>query len=410
MPSFVRRLVHSRLILSCFASCLAPSTSFVHVPRYIAIMPVTTRTTRTTTTFVPLLDDVSGKRTRRTLAFLAPDDASSSSSVPGDETTPSNNNKPTKKIKKEEEEEPQQQQQQQLVVVTTPKKATRKKSTTTTKSSTPRKKVVTPEPGSLDPPKGWDTIYSLVEELRADRSAPVDENGSEALPQRDLGLKVFRFQVLIALMLSSQTKDAVVGDAIRALQKHGLTVDNISATSAETLNSLIQKVGFHNNKTKYIKATVEVLRDEYDGDIPSTATDMMKLSGVGPKMAYIVENVAWDKSSGIGVDTHMHRMFNELKWVTSKNPEQTRIQLESWLPRDKWETINLLWVGFGQEVQQFKPKMLGKALDCSRPAEALRLIKRLGLDYKKEAIKAGLEEKLHQVHSTTTTKKINTEE
>lgn len=184
---------------------------------------------------------------------------------------------------------------------------------------------------------------------------------------------------------------------MRALQEHGLTVENISATPAEELNQLIQKVGFHNNKTKYIKQAVEVLKEEYDGDIPPTAVDMMKLAGVGPKMAFIVENVAWGITSGVGVDTHMHRIFNELKWVTSKNPEQTRIQLESWLPRDKWDTINYLWVGFGQEVQQFKPKMLEKALNCSRPIDALRLVKRLGLDYKKEATKAGLEEKLQQV-------------
>ena len=181
---------------------------------------------------------------------------------------------------------------------------------------------VTPDPGLVVvPPQGWETIYSLVEELRSDRSAPVDTNGSEALPQRDLGDKVFRFQVLVALMLSSQTKDGVVGDTMRALQQHGLTVDNISATSAEELNKIIHKVGFHNNKTKYIKQVVEVLKEEYQGDIPPSAEEMMQLSGVGPKMAFIVENVAWGKSTGIGVDTHMHRMFNELKWVNSKNPE-----------------------------------------------------------------------------------------
>ena len=225
----------------------------------------------------------------------------------------------------------------------------------------------------------------------------MDSDGGEALPQRHLGDKVYRFQVLVALMLSSQTKDAVVGDAMRALQEHGLTVDNICATSPEKLNELIRRVGFHNNKTKYIKEAADVLKAQYDGDIPADAQEMMKLSGVGPKMAFIVENIAWNKCTGIGVDTHMHRMFNELKWVTSKNPEQTRIQLESWLPRDKWTKINYLWVGFGQEVQQFKPKMLQKALECSRPVDALKLIKQLGLDYKKEGSKLGFDEQIQAV-------------
>jgi hypothetical protein len=111
-------------------------------------------------------------------------------------------------------------------------------------------------------------------------------------------------------------------------------------------------------------------------------------------MAFICENVVWNKQSGIGVDTHMHRLFNVLGWVKSKTPEQTRVQLEAWYPRDKWDEVNLLWVGFGQEVQQFKPKILRKALDCSRPAEALRLLKRCGLDYHKEGKKLDLEEEI----------------
>jgi len=54
----------------------------------------------------------------------------------------------------------------------------------------------------------------------------------------------------------------------------------------------------------------------------------MELGGVGPKMAHIIMKVAWDETSGIGVDTHMHRIFNNLKWVKSKIPEETMLQLE----------------------------------------------------------------------------------
>ena len=114
------------------------------------------------------------------------------------------------------------------------------------------------------------------------------------------------------------------------------------------------------------------------------------------KMAYIIENIAWNRVTGIGIDTHMHRMFNELRWVKSKNPQQTRTQLEAWLPREKWRTVNKLWVGFGQEVQQFKPKLLRKALTCSRPNDALRLIKKLGLDYVKEGAKLNLTDEIRQ--------------
>jgi len=191
-------------------------------------------------------------------------------------------------------------------------------------------------------------------------------------------------------MLSSQTKDAVVGDAMRKLQNYGLDVEQIRDIDVEELKVLIGKVGFYNNKAKYMKRAAEILIDEYGGDIPSTADEMMKLPGVGPKMAYIIESIVFNKSTGIGVDTHMHRIFNDLKWVKSKTPEQTREQLEGWLPKDRWGELNALFVGFGQESQQQKEKILKKALACSRPSDALKLLKKVGMDVKKEGEKYGL--------------------
>jgi endonuclease III len=261
-----------------------------------------------------------------------------------------------------------------------------------------KKRVVTPEPGSHGPPAGWEDIYALVVELRKDRTAPCDDSGCEALPDRTQTPRDFRFQVLISLMLSSQTKDATVGEAIRSMQKANvLNVESIVAMDASELNSYINKVGFHNNKTKFIKQTVEILKEKFDNDIPPAASIMMELPGVGPKMAYICENVAWNRQTGIGVDTHMHRLFNALNWVKSNTPEQTRVQLESWLPRDKWAEVNLLWVGFGQEAQQFKPKIIEKAIHCSQPAKALRLLKRCGLDYAKEGKKLGIDAEIKAI-------------
>jgi endonuclease-3 len=175
-------------------------------------------------------------------------------------------------------------------------------------TTSPRKRIKI-EPGSLSPPHDWERIYNLVKELRVDKTAPCDIDGGEALPEKHLGQKVYRYQVLTALMLSSQTKDAIVGEAMRGLQKHGLTVENIHSTEDTILNQLIGRVGFHNNKTKYIKQVAEILVLQYNGDIPRTADEMIALPGVGPKMAYIVESIVYGTSSGIGVDTHMHRML-----------------------------------------------------------------------------------------------------
>lgn len=71
---------------------------------------------------------------------------------------------------------------------------------------------------------------------------------------------------------------------------------------------------------------------------------MVSLPGVGPKMAHICMRVAWNIVTGIGVDVHVHRISNRLKWVPkeTKEPEQTRIALEKWLPFEEWAEVNEL--------------------------------------------------------------------
>ncbi|KAJ1492066.1 hypothetical protein T484DRAFT_1881661, partial [Baffinella frigidus] len=131
------------------------------------------------------------------------------------------------------------------------------------RACSPRKLAVKIEPGSLTPPEGWKEIYDLVWELRkerdapeiydlvwewrTERDAPVDWAGSEALGVDEQG-RVDKYHVLVALMLSSQTKDQVVADAMRKLKARGLTMANVVAMPDEELDGYIAKVGFHNNK------------------------------------------------------------------------------------------------------------------------------------------------------------------
>jgi len=246
-------------------------------------------------------------------------------------------------------------------------------------SSSPSKKRVPILPGSLTPPEGWKEVYDLVWELRLARDAPVDWAGCEVVGKGD------EFHILVALMLSSQTKDQVVSDAMQALKawpRGGLSVDSILAMTDVELDSMIAKVGFHNNKTKYIKQTAQILKDNHGGRVPQTAEELCSLPGIGPKMAYIILSAAFGIVDGIGVDTHMHRIFNVLSWVTSKTPEQTREQLEGWLPRSEWPHVNVLFVGLGQGTQQpaERHRLLRRCVDCSRPADALRLVHRIGAD------------------------------
>ncbi|XP_060116943.1 endonuclease III-like protein 1 [Heteronotia binoei] len=201
-------------------------------------------------------------------------------------------------------------------------------------------------------PKNWQRQLDNIREMRKARDAPVDQMGAEKCFDSEAPPKVKRYQVLLSLMLSSQTKDQVTSVAMMRLREHGLTVDNILDMDDATLGQLIYPVGFWKSKVHYIKETSAILKRDYGGDIPKTVAELVKLPGVGPKMAHLAMAIAWQNISGIGVDTHVHRISNRLKWVKkeTKLPEETRLQLENWLPRELWSEINWILVGFGQQI------------------------------------------------------------
>ena len=223
----------------------------------------------------------------------------------------------------------------------------------TEKTSRKRKKVVKNEESEPigNEPQNWKTILDNIKKMRSERNAVVDTKGAEkTFDENEGNPKTKRFQVLVSLMLSSQTRDEITYKTMQSLREYGLTVDHIIETKEETLRDLIHFVSFYNNKTKFIKKTALILRDQYDGDIPSTVDELIKLPGVGPKMAHLAMLIAWNKCTGIAVDTHVHRICNRLNWVKSKSAEQTQQQIELWLPKSEWNHINLLLVGFGQTI------------------------------------------------------------
>lgn len=201
-------------------------------------------------------------------------------------------------------------------------------------------------------PKNWHQLLANIREMRKEKTAPVDTMGCDKCFDEYSDEKTKRFHHLIALMLSSQTKDAVTYDAMVRLKHHGLTPEKIIKTSTAELEQLLYPVGFYKTKAKHIQKTSQVLVDKFDSDIPNDIKGLVSLPGVGPKMAHICMRVAWNIVTGIGVDTHVHRIANRLKWMPkeTKEPEQTRIALEKWLPFEDWSDVNELLVGFGQTI------------------------------------------------------------
>ncbi|GME86826.1 unnamed protein product [[Candida] boidinii] len=233
--------------------------------------------------------------------------------------------------------------------------------------------------GSLPVPKNFWPMYEEIKLMRSLVVSPVDTVGCAVIPTRICGQtegKLFRFQLLISLMLSSQTKDEVNFTVMQTLDGHcktamGFTQDGLClaamlAIDEPTLDTLIFKVGFHRRKASYIKKTCSILNEKFNGDIPDNITDIVALPGIGQKMGNLILQCGWNITTGIGVDVHMYRMSTMWGWCGGKSgsgskssgsgksknctPETVRVELESWLPRDMWNEINPVLVGFGQMV------------------------------------------------------------
>ncbi|XP_076896255.1 endonuclease III homolog 1, chloroplastic-like [Bidens hawaiensis] len=203
----------------------------------------------------------------------------------------------------------------------------------------------------VNPPANWVKVLEGIREMRSLENAPVDSMGCEKAGN-SLPPKERRFAVLISSLLSSQTKDNVTHGAIqRLLDNKLLTPETIDNADESTIKDLIYPVGFYTRKATNMKKIAKISLLKYNGDIPDTLEALLSLPGIGPKMAHLVMNVAWDNVQGICVDTHVHRICNRLGWVPqTKTPEGTREALQMWLPKEEWIPINPLLVGFGQTI------------------------------------------------------------
>ena len=187
-----------------------------------------------------------------------------------------------------------------ITLTTPPNQSTSKTPATpklTAKKPLPLLSLAKPHPE----PARWREQYALIERMRSGISAPVDTMGCER-PSTSIVTdpKSIRFHILISLMLSSQTKDAVTSQAVTNLHSTlpgGLTAESLATAPTETIQECIHKVGFWRRKTDYIVDAAKVLMDrpgEEKGDVPNTLEGLCNLRGVGPKMAFLCLQCAWD--------------------------------------------------------------------------------------------------------------------
>ena len=158
------------------------------------------------------------------------------------------------------------------------------------------------------------------------------------------------FQVLIATMLSAQTKDAVTHAAATRLFKVARTPRTMLKLRVKEIERLIYPVSFYRNKAVHVHETCSQLVSRYSGKVPDAMEELLTLPGVGRKTANLVLILAHASPDNICVDTHVHRISNRLGWVATRTPDETEQALYGAADRRWWPVINLYLVTWGQNV------------------------------------------------------------
>ncbi len=170
-------------------------------------------------------------------------------------------------------------------------------------------------------------------------------------PDAKLALKWSNpLELLIATVLSAQTTDERVNRVTESLFKRYRTAEDYANADLEELEHYIKSLTFYRAKAKNIKEACRIIIEEYNGEVPRTMKDLLRLPGVARKTANVVLSNAHGIMEGIIVDTHVKRLSQKLGLTREEDPEKIERDLMEIVPRDKWLRFADLLIFHGRRI------------------------------------------------------------
>ncbi|PSL35951.1 endonuclease III [Chitinophaga ginsengisoli] len=143
------------------------------------------------------------------------------------------------------------------------------------------------------------------------------------------------YQLLVAVILSAQCTDKRVNMTTPAIFAKYPDAEALSHATFDELFPLIRSISYPNNKTKHLIGMAQMLMEDFNGEIPSTVEELVKLPGVGRKTANVITSVVHQQPN-MAVDTHVFRVSARIGLTTNATtPLQTEKQLLKYIPTEK---------------------------------------------------------------------------
>lgn len=143
------------------------------------------------------------------------------------------------------------------------------------------------------------------------------------------------YQLLVAVILSAQCTDKRVNMTTPAIFESFPDPETLAKAEFEELFPFIRSISYPNNKTKHLIGMAQKLVNEFDGKVPLTVEELVKLPGVGRKTANVITSVI-DNQPNMAVDTHVFRVSHRIGLVpqTASTPLAVEKELVRHIPTE----------------------------------------------------------------------------
>ncbi len=183
------------------------------------------------------------------------------------------------------------------------------------------------------------------------------------------------FQLLIATILSAQCTDERVNIVTKELFRKYRSPSDFAGANVTELENDIKSTGFFRMKTRNIIACSKALLELHDGKVPDAMQDLVKLPGVGRKTANVVLGQAFGISSGIVVDTHVHRLAQRLGFTSEDTAEKIEEDLMKVFPKRYWIEVGSIVILHGRKTcSARKPNCPGCVVNGLCPSAHLFMV------------------------------------
>jgi endonuclease-3 len=128
------------------------------------------------------------------------------------------------------------------------------------------------------------------------------------------------------------------------------TLEAMASAPIQHIEELVHSCGFYKHKARDIVLACQMLISDYNGKVPGTMEDLLKLPGVGRKTANLLLGDLYAQPGSVVCDTHCIRICGRLGLSQGKDPEKVERQLRGILPPEESSDFCHRIVLFGREI------------------------------------------------------------